>query len=378
MKRILFIIQADAESGSGKCALELLSLQQRDLYKTIVVTQYTNSLNSECDKIGIENYALHYARTCSLGNGIIGFFIALFARPLLNFISYKRLSKKINLREIDVIHTNDSTIDFGAYLHRKLKKPHIWHIREFLVFNKIFEPIIPNLPQYIIQNSTFVITVSNTLKSYLVKKTTPSNKIQTIYDGVKRTIQKEKANIHQQSSTIKAICLGNYCPAKGQSTLLMAIARLPPEIQNKIHFDFFGDNFSGEKQKLIKYAGDHDVVGSVSFHDRAENIADLLFNYDIGIQPSHSEGFSRVTAEYMMAGLCVIAANEGAIPELIQHNENGFLYEDYNIQDLANLLVSCCNNINDIKRVAASAQQKALNLYCIEKNVQNILNIYDS
>ena len=163
-KKILYIIEADLTTGSGKCALELIQLlANKSDFKPVVITQYKNSLNTACDKLSIENYHTHYARTCSLGMGRLGWLIAFFCRPFLNFFSYKRLKKQLDFKSISIIHSNSSSIDFGAYLHRKLQIPHIWHIREFLVFNHIWPAIVSKLPNYIVENSSCVITVSKQL-----------------------------------------------------------------------------------------------------------------------------------------------------------------------------------------------------------------------
>lgn len=85
-KKLLYIIEANLESGSGKCALELIKLIKNNTdFDPIVVTQYFNNLNTACIEEHIENYSAHYARTCSLGMGKIGWIIAFFCRPFLNY-----------------------------------------------------------------------------------------------------------------------------------------------------------------------------------------------------------------------------------------------------------------------------------------------------
>lgn len=378
MQSILYIIQADAESGSGKCAIELLArLREDNIYQPIVVTQHQNSLNQKCNEMHIENYAFHYARTCCLGMGYLGWFIAFVARPFLNFFSYLKLSKRINFKQVVLIHSNDSSIDFGAYISRKQHKKHIWHIREFLVFDSYLRPIIKNLPRYIVKNSSQVITVSNALKNHFINNSCNQNKIQTIYDGVEIPNQIRNLDCTQNSNLIKVVCLGVYCAAKGQATLLKAISILPKSIQEHFHFDFWGDCFDNTKQELLLFSKKHQLENIITFNEKTNKAISILKNYDIGIQPSHSEGFSRVTAEYMVAGLCVVAANEGAIPELIQHKVTGYLYEDYNANNLANQLVYCYEHQNEMKTLAKAAQKKALNEFTIDNNFNQIINIYN-
>jgi len=376
-KKILFIVEADLKSGSGKCAWELIkSIKERTGFIPIVITQYHNDLNESCSALCIENYSTHYARTCSLGMGWLGWVIAFCCRSFLNYFSFIKLRKRIDFNSICVIHSNSSSIDFGAYLHRKLRIPHIWHIREFLIFNHFWAPIIRNLPQYITQNSNQVITVSNKLNEYL-QKTTKKTNIITLYDGVYAPDEEKETKEIKPSKKLRLVCVGNLAPIKGQDFLLDAICQLPSEVLKEISIDFYGASIGNFEKKLRDFSHENFIEHVVSFKGFCENVYDVLPYYDIAIQPSHSEGFSRVTAEYMFAGLCVIAAKEGAIPELIQDRENGFLYEDYNKTELANLLLYCFYNKNITALCAKKAKEKARLNYNFENNFKKIIDVYD-
>jgi phosphatidylinositol alpha 1,6-mannosyltransferase len=66
--------------------------------------------------------------------------------------------------------------------------------------------------------------------------------------------------------------------------------------------------------------------------------ADLVPLYrlaDIFVIPSEGELQSLVTMEAMACGLPVIAANAYALPELVHHGENGFLFQPGNSDELA-------------------------------------------
>lgn len=376
-RKILFIVEADLKSGSGKCAWELIKLtKQRTEFTPIVITQYHNDLSNACSASCIENHSTHYARTCSLGMGWLGWIIAFCCRPFLNYLSFIKLKKRIDFNSISIIHSNSSSIDFGAYLHKKLHIPHIWHIREFLVFNHFWTPIIRNLPHYITQNSNQVVTVSNKLNEYL-QKITKSTNIATLYDGVYAPDEEKENNKKKLSKKTRLICVGNLAPIKGQDFLLEAISQLPSAVLKNISIDFYGASIGNFEKKLKAFVHENSLEHVVSFKGFCKNVYEVLSNYDLAIQPSHSEGFSRVTAEYMFAGLCVIAAKEGAISELIQDRENGFLYEDYNKKELVNLLLYCFYNKNITALCAKKAKEKALLNYNFEDNFKKIIDIYD-
>lgn len=379
-KKFLFLIEADLTSGASRCGLELINELKRDSnFTPVVVTQHKSDFNKACEKLDVENYYLHYARICSLGMGIFGHIIAYIMRPILNFIALQRLKKKIDLNTISFVHSNGSSIDFGAYLQKKFKLPHLWHVRDFFLFEGKWPPLVKDFPKYLERHSSKVITVSNALRNYLIIQGCNSSKIETVYDGIKSvSCLEHKTNSPHEKDILKVVCVGQICEAKGQKTLIEAISLLPNELRKHFKFDFYGDFIDSEEISISKIVNTNKLSDIVEFKGYSKNILYELGKYDIGIQPSHSEGFSRVTAEYMFAGLCVVAADEGAIPELIQDNESGLLYEDYNAQQLAQKITYCYENPEQVYKLGQHAKNRAENLYTLKTNLKKILDLYNN
>ena len=378
MKSFLYLIEADLSSGASKCALELINHLKNTDYKPIVVTQHKSDFNDYCDKNGIENYSIHYARICSMGMGLFGWLIAFFDRPFLNFFALKYLEKRIDFNKISFIHSNGSSIDFGAYIYREKRISHIWHVRDFYLFNKKWPPLVKKLPQYMEKNSTLIITVSNALRECMIQQGFSPEKIKTIYDGIEidGTLDEQKF-LSPIKEKLNVACVGQLSQLKGQEILIEAIAKMSEQERSCFIFDFYGDFLPGERNRIIKKVNRFHLENQIHFKGHSKNISKILPFYDIGIQPSHSEGFSRVTVEYMASGLCVIAEEEGAIPELIQNNEQGFLYQSYNSNELKNLLLYCYNNQSKMKKIATKAQNKASKLYNLKNNLSNIVELYN-
>lgn len=378
-KNILFLIEADLTSGASKCGFELIKkLAQDSDYTPIVVTQHKYDFNDACTEIGVENYHFHFARICSLGMGWLGWLIAFFMRPFLNLFAFIRLKRKIDLKNISIIHSNGSSIDFGAYLYKKTGITHLWFVRDFFLFGGNWRPLVRNISQYMENNASKIITVSEALRKYLLSHGCNPNKVKTIYDGIDYPICETKTHDDCTNKDILRIaCVGQITKDKGQETLIDAIALIPRDLHKHFLFDFYGD-FIGNNKKVIQGKIErYKISDIINFKGYSKKIHNELQMHDIGVQPSHSEGFSRVTAEYMFAGLCIIAANEGAIPELIENQENGFLYEDYNAKKLSDILMYCYNNQCKIKNLAKKAHDKAVNNFTLEHNHKNIANLYN-
>ena len=72
---------------------------------------------------------------------------------------------------------------------------------------------------------------------------------------------------------------------------------------------------------------------------RLMQLSTILARHDVLVVPSIcEETFSLVTREALQAGLPVIAARRGALPEVIQDGVNGLLFEPENADDLRRCL----------------------------------------
>ena len=96
------------------------------------------------------------------------------------------------------------------------------------------------------------------------------------------------------------------------------------------------------KEKIEPFLNDDIVfIGHAGPHKRNE----LLNNASALLHPiNFNEPFGLSVAEAMLCGTPTIAFNKGSMPELIQHNENGFLV------NTINEAVEAVNNITRIKR----------------------------
>ncbi|MEG4577154.1 glycosyltransferase family 4 protein [Microcoleus sp. N3A4] len=94
-----------------------------------------------------------------------------------------------------------------------------------------------------------------------------------------------------------------------------------------------------------------------------------IFLYDT---VSHIESFCRVILEAMAAGCVVVAKDKGAIKELIEHEQTGFLYSSN--KEALLICEHLLKNPNLRESISLSAQRVAL-LYSLDKFYTNILKV---
>jgi glycosyltransferase involved in cell wall biosynthesis len=108
----------------------------------------------------------------------------------------------------------------------------------------------------------------------------------------------------------------------------------------------------------------------VSFHDGYphDQIGAILSQHDIVVMPGIcEETFSTLTREALLAGLPVVAARRGALPDIVQDNVNGLLFEPENAVDLHCCLARLINEPGLVERLRpVDAQVKTVEEYAAE------------
>jgi glycosyltransferase involved in cell wall biosynthesis len=102
----------------------------------------------------------------------------------------------------------------------------------------------------------------------------------------------------------------------------------------------------------------------------------LLNSADTFAMPSGAELQSIATLEAMSSGLPVLAANARALPELVAHKENGYLFELNNVSDAAHGIAFLADNKRAWPQMRAASLAKA-NIHSLPNTIQRYTNLYE-
>lgn len=137
-----------------------------------------------------------------------------------------------------------------------------------------------------------------------------------------------------------------YVGRLDQEKNLDVILKSLPKVLEKvdIHFVIVGKGFMTNKIKKI--AQDLNLSHAVTFTGfiSDEDLPNLYTIADCFVIAGIAELQSLVTMEAMASGLPVVAVNAMALPELVRHGENGYLFELHEIDSLANHLINIFSN----------------------------------
>ena len=385
--KIVYIPDVGETYGAATSFKELV-LTMRSEYNIIpiVLTSKKGKMYEEFKKNNIEVYAIgHKAFFVSKGSTILRKVVKTLLFPyyyidykISNYFAIKKAENKIDFSQIDMIHTNVNRNDIGAILARKYCKRHIWHIREFGKEDYDCYSLRRNYIKFMNENTDLFIAISNAVSQSWTSKGLDINKIKVIYNGVDTNRFKSniKSHSNQKNENIKIIMSGAITPSKGQIQAIKALSLIPVEIRKIIKLDLYGTAAKEYFNYLKKYIKKLDLCENITFKGYKINIEEVMPNYDIGLVCSKSEGFGRVTIEYMLSNVCVVASNTGANPELVKDGENGLIYTLNDSEDLANKIVKLINVKGMMEEFKKKGYDYALNGFSKEKNAESIYNEY--
>jgi len=125
----------------------------------------------------------------------------------------------------------------------------------------------------------------------------------------------------------KLLFVGTNFQRKGLPTIIRAAPAIVKEFPDT-EFWVVGEDIAMPAMKqLCTQEGVVDAFSFLGWKSQAELI-DIYARADVFVMPSLTEAFGVVFLEAMAAGLVVVSAAVGGIPEIIRHGENGLLIAD--------------------------------------------------
>jgi glycosyltransferase involved in cell wall biosynthesis len=252
--------------------------------------------------------------------------------PLIIQNKTKLIIRYLKENSIESIHCH---LDYAVYSSILIKKraPSLKilstiHGVSGLVENKLLKPSLP-LSSIDFRLLDKLIFVSDYVHKVYESRSIPINDYELIYNGIDYQLSLAFSRSVKTNNIFEILYVGGSKYIKGFDVLVDTIELLS---KAKTGYDFHVVvlGYISDHCELVEMARikgiDHlfKFVGFVSppLHLSYFKSADILF------MPSRSEAFPVAALEAISFDLPVIASNVGGLPELIKHEENGFLCEN--------------------------------------------------
>jgi 1,2-diacylglycerol 3-alpha-glucosyltransferase len=166
--------------------------------------------------------------------------------------------------------------------------------------------------------------------------------------------------------------VGRLDREKGLDLLVEALAQLD---RKEIQLAIVGKGgFRTELEHLRDKSGLYDAIVFPGFVPD-EDLPLLLNSVDLFAMPSHAELQSIATLEAMASGLPILAARARALPELVTHGVNGYLFTAYDSADAARTIDQLVKQRDQWNGMGIASRAKA-ELHAHERIVKRYVQWY--
>ena len=224
-------------------------------------------------------------------------------------------------------------------------------------------PFLP-LVKFSIEESDGVTAVSRSLKEQTLTSYNIEKDIQVIHNFIDSDIYKPAKDgglrKHVAPNGEKVLVhTSNFRVVKRVPDTIRILERVIKEIPSKLLLVGDGPDRS-ECERLCRQLG---LCDDVKFLGKQDGLVEILNAADIFLIPSQSESFGLAALEAMACGLPVISSNIGGLPELIRHNETGFIAGIGDVDRMAKYVVDLFSNQRKYELFSAKARDRAVNVF---------------
>ena len=372
-KKIIFLItKSEPFGGAQKYVFDLATSLSRDNFDISVVLGGEGKLKNDLQEKNIKTIALS-----SLQRNI---------NIYKEFLAFKDLFFILWKEKPDILHVNSSKAGgLGSFLGRILSIKKIVFTAHGWAFNENRNWVQKFLISYFhwltIMLAHKTIAVSEAIKKQVDYFPLVNKKIEVVHPGIKMTnfLSKEEArsvlNILGNKFVIGTIA--ELHPTKGLNVAIEAISLIKSKdskLFEKLSYYIIGQGEQKEPlEKLIQEKKLDEKVFLLGYKPEASK---YLKAFDLFLLPSLSEALGYVLLEAGLAGLSIIASNVGGIPEIIENNKTGLLFEAKNPEDLVRKIDEIKNDKGS--ELSINLNKKIIDQYNFQKMVDETIKVYES
>lgn len=360
--RTLFVSHLSGWGGAEHFLLQLVTRLDRKRFDPVVALPSDGPLRAKLIEAGIP--IVNYTTSWWVG-GDQAASRALYEDGLDGRIAY--LARTMTAEHIELVVTNTTVSSEGAYAAERLGLPHVWILHELATRIPALTPLVPPDEFYrtIHKLSRRVFTVSNAMKRE-IQRHDPDMKIDVIHNGIAGVAECRDMKRDERPTVL---FVGALTEHKGIETFGHAMP-LVLASRPETRFVFVGganpDGIAWRNRILSSWLAPHvEFIGPRATLDEFYAWADLF------AFPSMHDAFPLVVLEAMSAGLPVVAANNGGIPEQVVHGKTGLLVDPTDAQAFASAIVFLLNDDHHRKLMGVRGKERWQKYFTLERWARN-------
>ena len=337
----------------------------------VVATELGKALALEGHEVHFISYALPF-RLSNFVENIVFHEVEMSSYPLFEFPLYSlalasKMVEVANYENLDLLHVHYAIPHAtSAYLAKQMLK----NKRDLKVITTLhgtditlvgLEPSFLPLVKFSIEESDGVTAVSRFLKEKTITNYDINKEIEVIPNFVDTQVLKPRENgCFRKNLAAKGekiiVHTSNFRQVKRVPDTIRILEKIIKEIPAKLILVGDGPDRS-ECERLTR---DLNLYDKVKFLGKQDGLVEILNSADLFLIPSQSESFGLAALEAMACGIPVVSSSVGGLPELIRHNETGFIAEIGDIDRMAKYSLDLLTNSKKHKLFSENARKRAV------------------
>jgi N-acetyl-alpha-D-glucosaminyl L-malate synthase BshA len=359
----------------------------------VIATELGKALALKGHEIHFISYALPFRLAAFIEN-VVFHEVEMSSYPLFEFPLYSlalasKMVEVAGYEKLDLFHVHYAIPHAAsAFLAREMLKEKMdikiittLHGTDITLVG--LEPSFLPLVKFSIEKSDGVTAVSRFLKEKTLTNYDIEKDILVVPNFVDTELFKPNSdctfrkNIASKGEKI-LIHTSNFRPVKRVTDAINIFNIVQEEVPSKLVLVGDGPDRS-ECERLVRQL---DIVDKVKFLGKQDGLVEILSSSDLFLIPSQSESFGLAALEAMACGLPVISSSVGGLPELVGHNESGFIAEIGDIARMAKYAIDLLTNEKKYRLFSQNARERAVKKFDTNKVVplyedyyKNVLNL---
>jgi len=367
LKTILFLNKVAELGGAEFSLLNLVQGIQRHAFQPIVVLGDEGPLQERLEKLNVDTHIFP-----------LDFPHLINPIPFLKSVFF--LNRVIKEESTNLIHSNTLWDNqYGVAAAKLAGIPHMLHVRGFPEQK-------PSWKSFYNMGSLAICNSEDTRKKFL-KYSGFRKRTEVVYNAVdtERFIPDKniRKKVRQSYGFAEADLIlgmaGRLAEEKGQLFLLKALLPMLKSNSNyrvliagdaKIHPD---TTYPEDIASFIQHNG---LDGNVVMAGYIENMNGFYNALDLFLLPSFREPFGRVLIEAMATETPVIASRVGGVPEVVDHEINGYLVDSGDADNWREYINRLIHNETIRRNFVKSGRTKVLDKFTSEHITSRIVSLY--
>ncbi len=299
-----------------------------------------------------------------------------------------RLKKLLRPGEVDVLHCHGARGNLmGTLMKGYLKVPVITTVHSDYKLDYLGRPaarlVYGTTNTICLRRVDYYICVAGPVTEAMIERNFPAERIYTIYNGIDFNAPK---NCVPRAEFLKGLGLdykegdvvvgiaARLTAIKDHSTLLRAMQLAAKECPN-LKLVCAGDG--EDERKLRDLARSLGIEDRVCFAGWVKDMDSFYNALDMNLLSSLSEGFPYALAEGTRFALPTLSTRVGGVPVLVDHEENGYLFEPGDFKALAGYLTRLAKDPALRRELGDKLCEKSKREFSLDHMVEYQLEIYE-